>query len=154
MVASGALSFEDGVRLVVERGEAMQLAAEEHPGTMAAVLGLDASEQPQPGVAAEFFETGFGGRMAEQDCQEEDAPQGADGAIVAAAVAAGLKGRPQRRIGDRLEGLAKGAEAGRGLHLVQGEERLADVDDHGEFSGGGVSPRRCARSARAMGGVG
>jgi [acyl-carrier-protein] S-malonyltransferase len=41
LVASGALSFEDGVRLVAERGEAMQAAAEQHTGTMAAVLGLD-----------------------------------------------------------------------------------------------------------------
>jgi [acyl-carrier-protein] S-malonyltransferase len=41
LVASGAVSFEDGVRLVAERGEAMQVAAEENPGTMAAVLGLD-----------------------------------------------------------------------------------------------------------------
>lgn len=41
LVASGALSFEDGVRLVSERGEAMQAAADERPGTMAAVLGLD-----------------------------------------------------------------------------------------------------------------
>jgi len=41
LVASGAISFEDGVRLVVERGEAMQAAGDERPGTMAAVLGLD-----------------------------------------------------------------------------------------------------------------
>ncbi len=41
LVASGALAFEDGVRLVVERGEAMHDAAEERPGTMAAVLGAD-----------------------------------------------------------------------------------------------------------------
>ena len=41
LVASGALSFEDGVRLVAERGEAMQAAATSRPGTMAAVLGLD-----------------------------------------------------------------------------------------------------------------
>jgi [acyl-carrier-protein] S-malonyltransferase len=41
LVASGAISFEDGIRLVTERGEAMQHAAEERPGTMAAVLGLD-----------------------------------------------------------------------------------------------------------------
>ena len=41
LVAGAALSLEDGVHLVVERGEAMQVAAEEHPGTMAAVLGLD-----------------------------------------------------------------------------------------------------------------
>jgi [acyl-carrier-protein] S-malonyltransferase len=41
LVAVGALSFEDGVRVVAERGEAMQGAAEENPGTMVAVLGLD-----------------------------------------------------------------------------------------------------------------
>ena len=37
LTAAGALGFEDGVRLVVERGEAMHHAAEERPGTMAAV---------------------------------------------------------------------------------------------------------------------
>jgi [acyl-carrier-protein] S-malonyltransferase len=41
LVATGALSFEDGVHIVSERGDAMQAAADEHPGTMAAVLGLD-----------------------------------------------------------------------------------------------------------------
>ena len=41
LVAAGAVSFEDGVRLVSERGDAMRLAAEERDGTMAAVLGLD-----------------------------------------------------------------------------------------------------------------
>jgi len=41
LAASGALGFEDGVRLVVERGEAMHHAAQERPGTMAAVLGAD-----------------------------------------------------------------------------------------------------------------
>ncbi len=39
LAASGALGFEDGVRLVVERGEAMHDAAEERSGTMAAILG-------------------------------------------------------------------------------------------------------------------
>ena len=41
LCASGALAFDDAVRLVAERGEAMQVAAEERKGTMAAVLGLD-----------------------------------------------------------------------------------------------------------------
>jgi [acyl-carrier-protein] S-malonyltransferase len=41
LTASGALSFEDGVRLVCERADAMHDAGTEHPGTMAAVLGLD-----------------------------------------------------------------------------------------------------------------
>lgn len=39
--AAGGVSFSDGIRLVVERGEAMQSAAEDRHGTMAAVLGLD-----------------------------------------------------------------------------------------------------------------
>lgn len=41
LCAAGALSFDDAVRLVAERGEAMQVAAEERSGTMAAILGLD-----------------------------------------------------------------------------------------------------------------
>jgi [acyl-carrier-protein] S-malonyltransferase len=41
LTATGALSFEDGVRLVVERADAMHEAGMTNPGTMAAVLGLD-----------------------------------------------------------------------------------------------------------------
>lgn len=41
LTASGALDYGDAVRLVAERGEAMQVAAEDREGTMAAVLGLD-----------------------------------------------------------------------------------------------------------------
>ena len=41
LVAAGALGIEDGMRLVGERGEAMQAASEANPGTMAAVLGLE-----------------------------------------------------------------------------------------------------------------
>ena len=41
LTASGALGFSDAVSLVVERGEAMQVAVQNPEGTMAAVLGLD-----------------------------------------------------------------------------------------------------------------
>jgi len=41
LVAAGSLDFEDGLRLVAERGAAMQEAADYAPGTMIAVLGLD-----------------------------------------------------------------------------------------------------------------
>ena len=41
LAATGVISFEDGVRLVAERGEAMQMAAESSVGSMTAVLGLD-----------------------------------------------------------------------------------------------------------------
>jgi len=40
-VAANALSFEDGLRLVQERGRLMQMAGAKNPGTMAAILGLD-----------------------------------------------------------------------------------------------------------------
>jgi [acyl-carrier-protein] S-malonyltransferase len=43
-VASGALSFEDGMRLVSLRGKLMAAAQSERPGTMAAIIGLP-SEQ-------------------------------------------------------------------------------------------------------------
>jgi [acyl-carrier-protein] S-malonyltransferase len=39
LVCAGALSFEDGLRLVKIRGELMQRAGEKNPGTMAAVIG-------------------------------------------------------------------------------------------------------------------
>jgi [acyl-carrier-protein] S-malonyltransferase len=41
LVASKALSFEDGLRLVAARAGAMQKACEKEPSTMAAILGLD-----------------------------------------------------------------------------------------------------------------
>ncbi len=41
LTATGALSYDDGVRLVSERGEAMQMAAQARAGTMAAILGLE-----------------------------------------------------------------------------------------------------------------
>lgn len=40
LVAAGALSFEDGLRLVAARAAAMQKACEKEPSTMAAILGL------------------------------------------------------------------------------------------------------------------
>ncbi len=40
LVASGALSFEDGLRLVSARAQAMQAACELEPSTMAAIIGL------------------------------------------------------------------------------------------------------------------
>lgn len=43
LVANGALTFEDGLRLVAQRAAAMQKACDLTPSTMAAVLGLDDS---------------------------------------------------------------------------------------------------------------
>ncbi|MFC2036798.1 ACP S-malonyltransferase [Chloroflexota bacterium] len=41
LVAAGAMDFEDGLRLVRERGRLMKLAGERNPGGMAAVLKMD-----------------------------------------------------------------------------------------------------------------
>lgn len=41
LVAAGAMSFADGVRLVSQRAQAMQRACEMAPSTMAAIVGLD-----------------------------------------------------------------------------------------------------------------
>ena len=41
LIASGALPFDDGIRLAARRAEATQAAADRHPGKMAAVIGAD-----------------------------------------------------------------------------------------------------------------
>ncbi len=41
LVANGALSFEDGLKLVSQRAMAMQKACENEPSTMAAIIGLE-----------------------------------------------------------------------------------------------------------------
>ncbi|MDY6206443.1 MAG: ACP S-malonyltransferase [Prevotella sp.] len=44
LVAAGALTFEDGLKLVYARAMAMQKACEKAPSTMAAIVGLDDSK--------------------------------------------------------------------------------------------------------------
>ena len=58
LVASGALSFEDGLKLVYARAMAMQKACEAQPSTMAAIIGL-ADEQVEA-VCAEVSKVGKG----------------------------------------------------------------------------------------------
>ncbi|WP_018675103.1 ACP S-malonyltransferase [Riemerella columbina] len=41
LVASGVFSFEDGLKLVAQRADAMQKACDAHPSSMAAILGLE-----------------------------------------------------------------------------------------------------------------
>ena len=44
LVASGALPFEDGIRLAARRAEATQAAADRRPGKMAAVIGAEEAQ--------------------------------------------------------------------------------------------------------------
>lgn len=44
LVACGALSFDDALDLVTLRGQLMQNAGDERPGTMAAIIGLEAEQ--------------------------------------------------------------------------------------------------------------
>ena len=55
LVAAGALSFEDGLKLVYARAMAMQKACEAHPSTMAAIIALpdEKVEEICASVAAE-----------------------------------------------------------------------------------------------------
>jgi [acyl-carrier-protein] S-malonyltransferase len=54
LIASGALSLEDGVRLAAERAECTQAAADARPGRMAALLGasLDQAEAASAGATS------------------------------------------------------------------------------------------------------
>lgn len=55
LTAAGAMSFEDGLRVVRQRGRFMQEACDTTRGSMAAVIGLD--EAPTRDVCAETFVT-------------------------------------------------------------------------------------------------
>jgi [acyl-carrier-protein] S-malonyltransferase len=58
LAATGALSFEDGLRLVRRRGELMAEAGDRRPGTMAAVMGAD--DEDVEAVCAKVSDQGEG----------------------------------------------------------------------------------------------
>ncbi len=67
LVAAGALSLEDGLRLVRERGRLMKQAGERGPGGMAAVLGLG-REQVEAICAAAREQSGEYVGIANDNC--------------------------------------------------------------------------------------
>lgn len=66
LVASGALTFGEGVYAVRKRGELMEVAVPNGEGTMAAVLGLD--REKLSAACNEVSETGFPVSLANLNC--------------------------------------------------------------------------------------
>lgn len=92
LAAAGALSFEDGLRLVRKRGELMKRAGELAPGSMAAVLNLDIPALET--VCAEASRTGETVQVANDNCPGQVVISGAKAAVERAmegAKAAGAK---------------------------------------------------------------
>jgi [acyl-carrier-protein] S-malonyltransferase len=95
LVAAGSLSFEDGLRLVRERGLAMQAAGSANPGSMAAVLGLDVEQAD--GVCQRVSATSGGiVQVANDNCPGQIVISGDAEALQAAAEA--LKAAGARKI--------------------------------------------------------
>lgn len=99
LCAAGALSFEDGILLVRERGRLMKLAGERAPGSMAAVLGMDAAvlrevcEQASAQVAANHAPPVV---LANDNCPGQIVISGGREAVAAAGILA--KQRGARRV--------------------------------------------------------
>ncbi|MBK8784072.1 MAG: ACP S-malonyltransferase [Anaerolineales bacterium] len=92
LAAAGALSFEDGLRLVRKRGELMKHAGTLAPGGMAAILGLDIPALDQ--VCADASTSDEIVQVANDNCPGQVVISGAKPAVeraMAGAKAAGAK---------------------------------------------------------------
>ena len=92
LTASGALSFEDGLRLVRKRGELMKRAGELAPGSMAAILGVDIPTLDK--VCVEASTANELVQVANDNCPGQVVISGAKAAVeraMAGAKAAGAK---------------------------------------------------------------
>jgi [acyl-carrier-protein] S-malonyltransferase len=78
-----ALSFEDGVTLVRERGRLMKEAGAKHPGSMAALLGIE-SDKAQELVMAASEKTGKPVVIANDNCPGQIVISGDNDALAAA----------------------------------------------------------------------
>src|SRR3546814_1875914 len=67
LVASGALSFEEGLKLVIARANAMQKACEARPSALAAILGLYDK-------TVEYLCAGFSGTFVPANSTSPDHP--------------------------------------------------------------------------------
>ena len=92
LTAAGALSFEDGLRLVRKRGELMKRAGDMAPGSMAAILGVDIPTLDK--VCAEASAENEIVQVANDNCPGQVVISGAKAAVeraMAGAKAAGAK---------------------------------------------------------------
>lgn len=87
LAAFGALTFEDGLRLVRERGRLMKQAGTKQPGAMAAILALDIAPL-QAVVAAARAETGGVLVIANDNCPGQIVISGDDATLERALVLA------------------------------------------------------------------
>jgi [acyl-carrier-protein] S-malonyltransferase len=148
LVAAGVLAVAEGARLVAERGEAMQQAADEFPGTMAAVLGLD------PETLAEVCASVEGAWVANDNAPGQIVVAGTALGVAAAgeaAKAAGAKRVMPLAVGgafhsplmepatERLNDALGAADFGDGTHPV-----VANVDAERYPPGAGGWPSRLA----------
>jgi len=87
LVAAGTVSFEDGLRLVRERGRLMKAADEQSPGAMAALLGLNADVVNDICVRARE-QTGGVIVLANDNCPGQTVISGDDATLEAALILA------------------------------------------------------------------
>jgi [acyl-carrier-protein] S-malonyltransferase len=91
LVASGAVGYADGLRLVRERGRLMKQAGAQNPGMMAAILGLD--EAPVATICAQVAaQTGGVVQVANDNCPGQVVISGDKAGMEAAMVALGQAG--------------------------------------------------------------
>lgn len=91
LVAAGAVSYADGLRLVRERGRLMKQAGTQNPGMMAAILGLD--EAPIAALCAEISaQTGGVVQVANDNCPGQVVISGDKAGMEAAMIALGAAG--------------------------------------------------------------
>ena len=158
LIAAGAIGFDDGLRLVRERGRLMQEACDAHPGTMAAVLGLE------PDAVAPLCEqhgVSLCNVNAPGNITVGGAPEAVEGVTAAATAAgatrvvpldvAGAFHTPLMQSAGRRP--ARGAERGRFRRPADagGVERARPVDRRRRGAGGRAG--RPGHQPRALGGL-
>jgi [acyl-carrier-protein] S-malonyltransferase len=119
-VAAGALNFENGLRLVRERGRLMKKAGEQNPGSMAAILALD--DETVARVCAQAGQEAGWVQVANYNCPGQVVISGSESGIdraVELATAAGAR---------RAQKLAVSIAAHSKLMSVVGQEFRAAVE--------------------------